>query len=116
MAGQVAPAGLGPAGRRLWSELTRDFDFDGADRVVLGELCATVDVIGELKAILKQEGLLCESPQGIRAHPAEAMLRARQLVLVRLSRALKLPDATPAAPRRRRSSGLRTLRPTGGTA
>ena len=102
---QGAPAALGPAGRRLWAEVTRDFDFDGTDRALLVEVCATVDLIEALKAILKRDGLMSESSQGLRAHPAAVELRQQRLALARLSRALNPPADGPVAPRRRSSSG-----------
>ncbi len=113
---QAPPRALGPAGRRLWRELTGGYEFDGADRAVLEEACATVDLIAAYKAILKRDGPMAESSQGVRAHPAAAELRQQRLVLVRLSRALKFPADEPKAPRRRSSSGRSALRSVGGVA
>jgi hypothetical protein len=86
-----APRGLGVAGTRLWKEATAEFDYDADHRVVLLELCSVVDTMEDLKAIVAAEGLLAQSSQGIRTHPAVTELRQQRLLLVRLARQLRLP-------------------------
>jgi hypothetical protein len=88
---QRAPRGLKAAGARLWREATAEFDYDADHRVILHELCAVVDTMEDLKVIVAAEGLMAESSQGLRTHPAVTELRQQRLLLVRLARQLRLP-------------------------
>lgn len=112
---QSAPTGLGPAGRRLWDEVTGEYEVSADDRVVLTEACEVLDTMAALKQIVKREGHIAESSQGIRTHPAVVELRQQRLVLARLLRLLGLPaDDEPAAPavrqRRQPTDHLRAVK------
>ncbi|MFD6860552.1 hypothetical protein ACFWCF_24835 [Rhodococcus sp. NPDC060090] len=59
---------------------------------VLREAVRTVDQIDRLHAIVEADGVMQESPQGRRVHPAVAEMRQQRIVLARLLAALKIPD------------------------
>lgn len=85
------PDGLKASGRALWRSLVADFDLDDHEMSVLLEACRTKDSISELQIVLDQEGVIVETPQGKRAHPALVELRQQRITLMRLLGGLRLP-------------------------
>lgn len=99
------PAALRPAGRKLWDWVAAEFDFEEHDRALLFEACRTVDLIGDLHAVVEAEGPVIDSPQGRKAHPAAVEVRQQRITLARLLSALRIPTEDEERPQRR--SGAR---------
>ncbi|MGH3484340.1 MAG: hypothetical protein ACRDPQ_14030 [Nocardioidaceae bacterium] len=86
-----APDDCGDAGRALWSDITTEYELDEHELALLREIVHTVDVLAELRAIAKSDGLVIESPQGGRTHPALIEARQQRIALARLLAALRMP-------------------------
>lgn len=84
------PPKLGESGKALWRQVAEEFAIDEHERLVLVRACRTLDLIDQLQAVVDREGLIAESSQGSRAHPALTEMRQQQLVLVRLLKTLRL--------------------------
>jgi len=65
--------------------------------VILRELCRTSDALDGLQTVLDAEGLVSESSQGVRVHPALVEARQQRLVFARLLVALGLPSGEAGA-------------------
>lgn len=87
-----SPVTLNAAGRRLWKSVCTKFDLPEHERVILAECCRTVDTIDELVDIAKADGLLIESSQGRKTHPALVEARQQRLVLAKLLAVLGIPE------------------------
>jgi len=96
------PAGLDVSGRRLWRAITGEFDLNDAEKSLLLQCCQTSDELAALKKIVEAEGLMAESAQGVRVHPAQQELRQLRAVYQRLIAGLGLPiglvEEKPPAP------------------
>lgn len=96
-----APRGLGVAGRRLWRSVTAVFDLAEHEAAQLEEACRCRDRLVELREVIAIDGLMIDSSQGRRLHPAIAEERAQRLALARLLATLGVPplveDNLPAA-------------------
>lgn len=96
-----APARLGAAGRKLWESVLSQFDLAEHEAAQLEEACRVRDTIVLLRKRLEADGLMLESSQGLRLHPAVAEVRQQQLALARLLATLEVPapveDGLPAA-------------------
>jgi hypothetical protein len=75
----------------LWSSILADFTLAAHELTLLLEAARTLDAVQRLEAIVAAEGVLHESPQGVRAHPALVEARQQRLVLARLLAALRIP-------------------------
>jgi phage terminase small subunit len=108
----TAPRGLGAAGRRFWRQIAADFELSPVDAVVMAEVCQTLDRLSLLADVVAVQGVLAESSQGVRAHPALTEERAQRELLVKLLAVLGLElgavEDAPAGPGRR--SGGRAVR------
>ena len=95
------PTGLGTPGKRLWRAVTSDFEGTEHELAQLEEACRTRDLLVSLREQLDHDGLMIESSQGSRLHPAVAELRQQRLALARLLATLGVPgldeDALPAS-------------------
>ena len=85
------PAGLQDAGQALWSAVTSDYQLEEHELALLNQAARTVDLIDDLQARWSADGLMSESSQGSRVHPAVVEVRAQRLALARLLSALKIP-------------------------
>lgn len=90
------PDGLGAAGMTLWSAVTGVLDLDEHEALALRELCRTADTLDTLQAVVERDGVLAESSQGMRAHPALVELRQQRIAFARLVSALQLPSGLSA--------------------
>ncbi|OZE81930.1 terminase [Rhodococcus sp. 15-649-1-2] len=91
-----APAGLKDSGAALWASTTGAFDLEPHELTTLREVCRTVDAIDALQSVVDRDGVMNESAQGVRAHPALVELRQQRLALTKLVAALAIPaDALP---------------------
>lgn len=86
------PSGLRKSGRALWRAVVADFDLDEHELQQLREACRTTDLLDRLQTVLDDEGVMAESSQGVRVHPAAVELRQQRVVLARLLAALNIPS------------------------
>lgn len=95
------PTGLDAPGRKLWASIVADFEMAVHELAQLEEAARIRDRIAQLRALVDAEGLMLESSQGSRLHPAIAETRQQQLALARLLATLGVPplaeDALPPA-------------------
>lgn len=91
------PAGLKRSGRALWRAVLADYDLDEHETTLLREACRTADSLDDLQALLDAEGLMGETSQGPRVHPALVELRQQRITFARLLSALRIPASSEAA-------------------
>jgi hypothetical protein len=91
------PRDLQRSGRALWRAVVEDFDLDEHERQLLHETCRTRDLCDRLQSVLDAEGVMSESSQGVRVHPAAVELRQQRVTLARLLAALNVPTGEAAA-------------------
>ncbi|MFD6676059.1 terminase [Rhodococcus zopfii] len=87
---QKPPAGLRAAGKRLWSSTLDEYDLAEHERGLLLQACRTADALDALQKVLDRDGVLNESSQGTRVHPALPELRQQRVTFARLVAALGL--------------------------
>ena len=103
-----SPAGLRTSGRALWRALQSEFVLDERESTMLREACRTADSLDALQTQLDNDGVMSESSQGTRVHPALVELRQQRVTLARLLAALSIPsDGIETAGRRRRRGAPR---------
>lgn len=107
------PGDLKRSGRTLWRSVVADFDLDEHERQLLHETCRTRDLLDRLQTTLDADGVMSESSQGVRVHPAAVELRQQRVVFARLLAALNVPsgmqDESGAAGRPRGVYGPRAV-------
>ncbi|MGJ6121150.1 terminase [Mycolicibacterium sp. Y3] len=86
----AAPAAMKVAGRRLWNASVDAFDFDEHE-LALREACRTLDSLDDLQAAVDRDGVVVESPQGMKAHPALVEVRQQRITYARLIAQLGIP-------------------------
>lgn len=84
------PAGLRAAGKRLWSATLEEYELAEHERELLLQACRTADALDALQKVLERDGVLNESAQGTRVHPALPELRQQRITFARLVAALGL--------------------------
>jgi hypothetical protein len=84
---EPAPADTGADGRRLWDAITREFQLEEHELVLLRQAVRVADTCTDLQAMLDRDGLLVRD----RIHPASVELRQQRLLLGRLIVALRVP-------------------------
>ena len=85
---EPAPEDTGPDGRRLWEAISREFQLDEHELVLLRQAVRVADTCTDLQAMLDRDGLLVRN----RIHPASVELRQQRLLLGRLIVALRVPS------------------------
>lgn len=85
------PRDLTGSGVELWEKTTKAFDLEDHELSLLAELCKTMSRISQLDRIADDEGLMQDSSQGRRVHPALVEARQMRIVFARLASALKFP-------------------------
>lgn len=95
------PPNLGERGAAFWRTIMGDYELDQPDEAeLLLETCRQLDLLEALQEVIDREGVLAESSQGIRCHPAVTELRQARLAAARLLAALGVDSGEPArAPR-----------------
>lgn len=93
------PSGLRTSGRALWRSVMTDYELDDHEAALLREACRTADSLDALQVQLDNDGVMSESSQGTRVHPALVELRQQRITFARLLTALRIPageaDAEP---------------------
>src|SRR3954471_20307218 len=84
---EPAPEGTGPAGRRLWDAISREYELEEHELVLLRQAVRVADTCTDLQAMLDRDGLMLQD----RIHPASVELRQQRLLLGRLIVALRVP-------------------------
>ncbi len=98
-----APAGLGPAGRKLFRELTTGYVLNPGELALAVEAARTADALSEMAE-------LTAAATGPEKRLCLAEMRAQRLALGRLVAALRLPDDdSPARPQSRPARGFHRL-------
>lgn len=104
------PAGLGPAGARLWASVTADYDLEVHEQLLLLQACRTADRLDDLAVEASSNPITVTNVKGDQiAHPAIVESRQQSLVLSRLIASLRLPsgeteDGALIRPQRRGAS------------
>lgn len=83
---------FGASGTALWQSVNDVLVLDSHEEKLLAELCRTADACDELQKIVDRDGVLADSSQGVRAHPALQELRQQRVAFARLIAALGLPS------------------------
>lgn len=85
------PTGLKAPGRALWDATVERFELADHEGALLEEACRARDRIVELRKAVSDDGLMIESSQGMRLHPAVVEERQQKLALARLLATLSIP-------------------------
>ena len=111
------PRGTGRGGAALWRDVLTEYELEEHEMALLREAIRTVDTLDALAALVADEGLIADSSQGSRIHPAVVEARSQRLALARVLAALRLPageeeSGTARRPQRRGGArGVYQLRP-----
>src|SRR5688572_27231584 len=107
------PAGTAASGKALWTAVLAEWELDSHELALLREAVRTVDQLDRFAAIVKREGDVIESPQGLKVHPAAVEARQARIALARILAALRLPDGLEGdesqGRRSQRRSGVRGI-------
>lgn len=85
------PTGLRKSGRALWRAVLTDYELDEHESATLLQACRLADLCDTLTRTIEAEGVMAESSQGSRVHPAVVELRQQGIALARLMTALRIP-------------------------
>jgi hypothetical protein len=96
------PSGARAGGIRLWNSVLSEYLLEEHEMALLVEAVRLVDVLDALDRVIRFEGVLHDSPQGVRAHPAVVESRQQKIALARLLAALRLPAGEEDAGQTRR--------------
>lgn len=95
-----APKGSGPAGRKLWASVQREFELGEHESALLAAMCRQVDRLDELEALIAAEGLTVTGHGTTKMHPAVIESRQTAIAVARIAACLRLPagdeDEAPA--------------------
>lgn len=101
------PKGLRTSGRALWRAVLDEYDLDEHESSILTQACRIADVCDTLQGTLDLEGIMSESSQGSRVHPAAVELRQQGIALARLMTALRIPAGESQDGRAQHRPGVR---------
>lgn len=101
------PTGLGKSGRALWRAVLTDYELDQHESSILTQACRIADVCDTLQGTLDAEGIMSQTSQGMRVHPAAVELRQQGIALARLMTALRIPAGEEDQGRSQRRPGVR---------
>lgn len=89
----VAPRGLQVKGKRLWNDITANYELRFDELRLLEDVCREVDLIERLETALMDAPLTVKGSMGQEvASPLVQEIRQHRGVVARLLSALKLPD------------------------
>jgi hypothetical protein len=102
------PSGLAAAGSKLWADLTREFEFDPHEILLLREACRTVDRLDRLHEEALTASVVVENHKGDRvANPAMVEARQQAQRFAQLLASLRLPAGEEVEGRPQRRGGAR---------
>lgn len=105
---KAAPKGLSAAGRRLWRDITREYELRVDELRILGDACREADIIDTLEEGLVGAPLTVNGSMGQPvANPLLAEVRQHRNVLKGLLGSLKLTDAAAGGTEAPRSVSAR---------
>lgn len=81
----------------MWRAVLKDYELEEHELALFVEAVRTLDLLDKLDAIVRDEGMMLESPQGVKAHPAAVEARQQRIALARLLAALRLPSGDEAS-------------------
>lgn len=110
------PTGLKRSGRALWTAVLTDYELDEHETATLLQACRITDHCDALQRLLEAEGIMSESSQGVRVHPALVELRQQGIALARLMAALRIPAGESDDGRTHARPGVRGVYAVGGGA
>lgn len=88
-----APAGLGKAGKALWSSLVAAYEFAPHEVVLVERACRLADREAQLQEVIARDGLVVDGSNGQpRLNGAVAEARLTTLAISRVLGSLKMPD------------------------
>jgi phage terminase small subunit len=102
------PAGIGPAGRKVWRDTLSDYTLTPAEISVLHALCTATDQLRRIENAIKGlRSLVSNGSQGqLVGHPLLGEYRAHAETVRKLAAQLALPDTT-AKPAKRKTNANR---------
>lgn len=100
------PAGLRKSGRALWRAVMTEYVLDEHEATILREACRTADSLDDLQALLEAEGLMSQTSQGPRVHPALVEARQQRITFARLLTALRIPAGETSGDGRTQTRGV----------
>lgn len=95
-----APAGLGPAGKKVWESVVKTCLLRADELFTLEDACRITDMIAELDAAWAEDGrpMTTAGSMGQKViHPLIGEIRTQRMARNALWRQLKLPDAPAGA-------------------
>lgn len=90
-----APTGTKASGRRLWDSVQASYVLEEHEAALLREAVRAVDLLDDLAAIVRRDGMMVEGPAGSRVNPAVIEMRQLSIAFARLLAALRLPAGEP---------------------
>lgn len=98
MAGRKAPAGIGSAGKSLWTAIEDNYELRADELRVLEDACREADLIDALSTEADGADMVVRGSQGQPViNPLISELRQHRSTLAGLLRQLKLPDEGASA-------------------
>ena len=85
------PDGLADAGAALWGAVAGVLKLEEHEALKLLQLCRAADLLDALQAEIDRDGVVIDSPQGRKAHPAAVELRQQRVAFARLLSDMQLP-------------------------
>jgi hypothetical protein len=97
------PVGLRTGGKRLWRQVTDEFELGEHETAVLLQACRVADLLDRLQDVIDTSDVVVSSPQGVKTHPAVVEFRQQALTLAKCMTSLRIPldnDQLTARPQR----------------
>lgn len=85
------PKGLRTSGRALWRAVLESYELEEHELGILTQAARLVDLCDTLQGTIDTEGIMAETSQGPRVHPAAVELRQQGIAVARLLTALRIP-------------------------
>ena len=108
------PAGLGPAGAKVWNKIKADAQANGyilnpSEIEILANACRVQDVIAALRDKMREIDLVTTGSAGQPiVHPVVAEVRAQEGHYARLLKAIEIPDPVGVPVNQHRAAGQST--------
>lgn len=108
MRASPAPRGFGVKAKRIWDQITKDYELRPDDMRVLEDACREVDLVERMETALLTEPLMVKGSMGqLVAHPLVQELRQHRATSARLFAQLKLTDGGESPADGKRSASAR---------